>query len=176
MRLPTKPGPGVYRKYLVKRLRDKEQKHRHCEFFVLDQMHDPFAIPALNAYANACEATHPELAADLRTKVAAMHGRIASGSMRSPYEPDAVSADSSRALPDDEHANDVVRARSLAIKLGRGPEVEDLVLAIIDVVRTEERAVCAKTLEDFLERHKSAEGLKLWPVRECLDRIRKGGG
>lgn len=82
-RLPTKPGPGVYRKYLVKRLRDREKKHAHCEFFVLDLMHDPFAIPALTEYADACEATHPELAADLRGKVAEMHGRQASGSM--PY-------------------------------------------------------------------------------------------
>lgn len=87
-RLPTKPGPGVYRKYLVKRLRDREKKHARCEFFVLDMMHDPFAIPALTAYAEACEATHPELAEDLRTKIAAMHGRQASGSMPSPSSRD----------------------------------------------------------------------------------------
>lgn len=84
MSLPTKPGPGVYRKYLVKRLSDREKKHARCEYFVLDMMHDPFAIDALNAYAEACETTHPELADDLRTKVAAMHGRIANGSMTMP--------------------------------------------------------------------------------------------
>lgn len=37
-----------------------------CAYFVLDWQHDPFAIPAARAYAGACEATHPALAADLR--------------------------------------------------------------------------------------------------------------
>lgn len=75
MSLPTKPGPGVYRKYLVKRLRDREKKHEKCEYFVLDMMHDPFAIPALNAYVEACKASLPELANDLRDKVTAMYRR-----------------------------------------------------------------------------------------------------
>lgn len=84
MSLPDKPEPGVYRKYLVKRLRDREKKHARCEYFVLDLMHDAFAIQALNAYAEACEATHPELATDLRGKVVEMHRRIAMGTMKRP--------------------------------------------------------------------------------------------
>ena len=38
----------------------------HVYYFVLDWVHDPFAIPAALAYAAACEATYPELARDLR--------------------------------------------------------------------------------------------------------------
>jgi hypothetical protein len=46
-------------------------KHHACDYFVLDLDHDPFAIPALRAYADACEAEYPLLAADLRAKIAA---------------------------------------------------------------------------------------------------------
>ena len=66
MALPTKECDGIYRKYLVKRLRDREGKHRRCEYFVLDWKHDPFAVPAARAYADACETQYPELAKDLR--------------------------------------------------------------------------------------------------------------
>lgn len=52
-------------KFIVGR-RDKSPKHEACSYFVLDWVHDPFAIPAARAYADACEATHPELAKDLR--------------------------------------------------------------------------------------------------------------
>lgn len=76
MTLPSKPNPGIYRKYLVKRLRDREHKHRRCEFFVLDLMHDPFAAPALEAYAAACEKTHAPLATDLRIKASDVRGRF----------------------------------------------------------------------------------------------------
>jgi len=56
---------GIYRKYSVKRLRDKEGKHKNCFFFVLDLNHDKYAIPALRAYAKACKKEYPELAKDL---------------------------------------------------------------------------------------------------------------
>ena len=68
MSLPRKPGPGIYRKYSVKRLGDKAKKHAKCEYFVLDWKHDPFAVPAALAYASACETEYPELAADLRSQ------------------------------------------------------------------------------------------------------------
>lgn len=58
----------IYRKYSVKRLRDRDGKHRHCEFFVLDWRHDRFAVPAMLAYADACAAAFPALASDLREK------------------------------------------------------------------------------------------------------------
>ncbi len=41
-------------------------KHERCRYFVLDLDHDAFAAPALLAYADACAAEYPALAADLR--------------------------------------------------------------------------------------------------------------
>lgn len=67
---------GLYRKYLVKRLDDRAGKHRYCEYYVLDLMHDKFAAPALDAYASACEVEYPQLAADLRAKAVAVRGRV----------------------------------------------------------------------------------------------------
>lgn len=60
---------GLYRKYKVERMDGQSRpgrKHAGCGYFVLDVWHDPFAMPALKAYADACEATYPELAQDLR--------------------------------------------------------------------------------------------------------------
>lgn len=59
---------GIYRKYEVKRTDgsgEPGKKHEHCAYFVLDFEHDPFARPAIIAYAQACRATHPVLADDL---------------------------------------------------------------------------------------------------------------
>lgn len=58
-------GKGLYRKYSVRRLNDDKGKHDGCEFFVLDWMHDKFAIYAGIAYANACRTTHPKLSEEL---------------------------------------------------------------------------------------------------------------
>lgn len=63
---------GLYGKFEVNRLDGKDlvgEKHHGCEYFVLDILHDKFAGPALEAYANACEAEYPQLAADLRAKL-----------------------------------------------------------------------------------------------------------
>jgi hypothetical protein len=59
---------GIYRKYYVERLNDPAGKHAACEYFVLDWQHDPYTIPAVLAYADACEDQYPELAAGLRAK------------------------------------------------------------------------------------------------------------
>jgi hypothetical protein len=62
---------GLYRKFDVRRTdgsSDPGGKHEACEYFVLDWQHDPFTVPAVRAYADACEATYPALAADLRAK------------------------------------------------------------------------------------------------------------
>ncbi len=73
---------GLYRKFDVRRTdgsSDPGGKHEACEYFVLDWQHDPFTVPAVRAYADACEATYPALAADLRTKaqiIAAVPGQI----------------------------------------------------------------------------------------------------
>jgi hypothetical protein len=61
----TETKRGLYQKFRVLR-RDGGKKHRNCEYFVLDWQHDPFTIPAMLAYANACEASSPALAKDIR--------------------------------------------------------------------------------------------------------------
>lgn len=68
---------GLYDKYLVQRTdeKDNEGKHTNCEYFVLDLTHDPYAIPALQAYSAACKTEFPGLAADLRVKALEMEGR-----------------------------------------------------------------------------------------------------
>lgn len=63
---------GIYNKYRVERMDGSTSpggKHRDCEFFVLDLVHDEFAIPALQAYMIACGKKFPELAKDLQLKL-----------------------------------------------------------------------------------------------------------
>lgn len=63
---------GIYRKFEVNRTDGTSapgQKHYGCEYFVLDVDHDPFAIAALRAYADACEKEYPLLAEDIRKKI-----------------------------------------------------------------------------------------------------------
>lgn len=60
---------GIYQKYKVTRTDGSSQprgKHEGCAYFVLDLDHDDYALPALAAYADACEVKFPSLAADLR--------------------------------------------------------------------------------------------------------------
>lgn len=60
---------GVYRKFKVERVDGSSAvggKRHFCAYFVLDWQHDPFAIPAARAYADACESQYPALAEDLR--------------------------------------------------------------------------------------------------------------
>lgn len=64
---------GIYKKFVVARTDGSSRvggKHENCSYFVLDWLHDPFAVPAAMAYANACEGRYPSLAADLREKAA----------------------------------------------------------------------------------------------------------
>lgn len=63
---------GIYDKYTVTRNDGSSEpggKHEHCDYFVLDLTHDPFAIPALAAYVVACAVKFPKLADDLRKKL-----------------------------------------------------------------------------------------------------------
>ena len=76
-RMIDKHAAGLYRKFEVRRTDGSDApggKHEHCEYFVLDATHDPCAIPALRAYANACRAEYPRLAEDLDA-LAERHGR-----------------------------------------------------------------------------------------------------
>jgi len=66
---------GLFHKFLVYRVDGSDLpggKHHGCLNFVLDLNHDPYAIPAIHAYAAACADTHPELAADLLEQVDGM--------------------------------------------------------------------------------------------------------
>lgn len=71
---------GLYSKYIINRVdgRDAPGGDRHgAEYFVLDTTFDPFALPALVAYANACRNEYPLLAADLDTKIAGLRRAVA---------------------------------------------------------------------------------------------------
>ncbi len=62
---------GLFGKFRVERTDGSSSpggKHAACEYFVLDISHDRYAIPALLAYADACEAEYPLLAADIRDR------------------------------------------------------------------------------------------------------------
>jgi hypothetical protein len=59
---------GLYQKYRVERIdgsSEQGRKHESCAYFVLDLDHDPYALPALKAYARACRKEYPSLAHDL---------------------------------------------------------------------------------------------------------------
>jgi hypothetical protein len=59
---------GLYRKFNVSRVDGSSEpggKHENCSYFVLDLYHDKFSIPALRAYAKACQVEYPELAKDI---------------------------------------------------------------------------------------------------------------
>lgn len=61
----------VFNKYDVRRTDGQDrwgEKHLGCNYWVLDLTHDPAALPAVLAYADAVEATHPQLAADIRQR------------------------------------------------------------------------------------------------------------
>ncbi len=59
---------GIFKKYFVRREDGRDRAgwpHFHCKLFVLDLTHDPCAIVAIRAYAEACAKSRPKLAADL---------------------------------------------------------------------------------------------------------------
>ena len=63
---------GLYGKYYVNRVdgRDKAGGDKsNANYFVLDLTHDPFAVPALKAYIQACRETYAALANDLEKLV-----------------------------------------------------------------------------------------------------------
>ena len=75
----TQKSPGLYQKFLVRRLDGrsrKGQKHHKCEYFCLDLMHDKFAVPALRAYAKACEKEYPALAEDLLDRAVMLENQM----------------------------------------------------------------------------------------------------
>jgi len=66
---PDKSRGLIEDKFIVKRTDPKSrEKHKDCEFFVLDVNHDAYAKAALEAYADACEVDYPLLASDIRSR------------------------------------------------------------------------------------------------------------
>jgi hypothetical protein len=62
---------GFYRKFIVHRVDGRDQPggdRAGADYFTLDLTHDPYARVAVLAYADACEAALPVLAADLRQR------------------------------------------------------------------------------------------------------------
>lgn len=69
MEQKNKHEMGLYEKYVVRRTDGSDEpggKHCGCQYFVLDMTHDPYAVPALRAYVEACAEAYPALASDLR--------------------------------------------------------------------------------------------------------------
>jgi len=63
----SKDGP-VFDKFRVERTdgsSEPGERHHGCPYWVLDLRHDPYAEPAVRAYAEACRETHPVLSASL---------------------------------------------------------------------------------------------------------------
>lgn len=61
--MPSSDGP-VHDKFKVTRTDGRSapgKKHDDCQYFVLDVTHDPYAGPALEAYAEWCRDDYPEL-------------------------------------------------------------------------------------------------------------------
>lgn len=64
---------GLYGKYIVQELDEVGElkaKQHEGRYFVLKVEKDPFAIPAMKAYARACADEYPQLAADINEWVA----------------------------------------------------------------------------------------------------------
>ncbi len=68
-----KKSLGLFKKFDVKRTDGLDQpgeRHENCMYFCIDMTHDPFAKPALLAYADACEeGGYKQLAAELRKEM-----------------------------------------------------------------------------------------------------------
>lgn len=78
---------GLHEKYLIERTDGSSMpgaKHEHCDYFVLDLVHDVHAVAALAAYASACERKLPELARDLRKRFGICPDCAGHGSVRVP--------------------------------------------------------------------------------------------
>lgn len=58
---------GLYGKYIVTKSSDPEDCS--ANYFVLNLGRDPFALPALKAYAEACAEEYPLLARDLQVVI-----------------------------------------------------------------------------------------------------------
>ena len=76
---PSDASRGLYEKFKVERTDGRSEpgeKHHNCRYFVLDLNHDPFALPAIEAYIAACCVAYPALGNDLHELVIEMEERF----------------------------------------------------------------------------------------------------
>jgi hypothetical protein len=67
----------LQQKYYVERIdeRDRAGGDRvDSKYFVLDYVHDPYSLPALEAYAQACFKDYPNLSQEIRALVQQLKG------------------------------------------------------------------------------------------------------
>lgn len=62
----------LQQKYYVERIDERDRAggdRADSKYFVLDYIHDPYSIPALEAYALACFKDYPNLSEEIRALV-----------------------------------------------------------------------------------------------------------
>jgi hypothetical protein len=95
-------------RYIVER---EDGQHRpDARYFVLNYASDPYARAALLAYAEACAATHPTLATDIR-EVVAYHEQRDAARRRDPSKPVRGTQGSGASPADSEAIIDILRRR-----------------------------------------------------------------
>ena len=110
---------GLYEKFDVYRTDGGSAeggKHQYCDYFVLDLVHDEFAIPALRAYAEACREAFPELADQLGDVVESAQPDAAFGAL--------IAVDTEREMSS-KHADSPAAADDEAVDEAEGSAARD---------------------------------------------------
>ena len=67
----------LQQKYYVERIDERDRAggdRADSKYFVLDYIHDPYSLPALEAYAQACFKDYPNLSEEIRALVQQLKG------------------------------------------------------------------------------------------------------
>lgn len=70
--MKTQQERGLYDKFFVERTDGRDQEggdRQDSQYFVLDYVHDPYAVEALKFYAHKCKDEYPELSKDIWMKL-----------------------------------------------------------------------------------------------------------
>lgn len=73
---------GLYFKFAVVR-NDQNKRHKGCQYFPLDLIHDKHAVPAARAYAASVQVENLGLALDLYKKADEFEARVEAGKVKS---------------------------------------------------------------------------------------------
>jgi hypothetical protein len=183
----AEPAPdehrGVYRKFDVRRTDGSSApggKHAECSYFVLDLEHDPFAAPALRAYAAACHDTHRDLAQDIREVILARWG----GSMSEALADKMARPTSPRVVPDVDpwpepataHPLDTVALRArVATLAASNVELREIVRGSRDVGTGAIRHVWQGACPDVLHEDRRDPGCRACQFLVRADKALGGG-